>query len=57
MFLVLPYFNEPDVLRTMPDLHMSDFRLEYDNHEKYTSGEWPQSGSLPATHGPRILQR
>ncbi|XP_043188258.1 rRNA N6-adenosine-methyltransferase ZCCHC4-like isoform X2 [Amphibalanus amphitrite] len=37
VFLVLPYFNEPDVLRNLPGLHMTDFRVEYDNHNKYTS--------------------
>lgn len=37
VFLVLPYFNEPDVLANFPGLHMTDFRVEYDNHDKYTS--------------------
>ncbi|XP_037078336.1 rRNA N6-adenosine-methyltransferase ZCCHC4-like isoform X2 [Pollicipes pollicipes] len=37
VFLILPYFNEPDVLRSLPALHMTDMRVEYENHHKYTS--------------------
>nr|CAH7721362.1 unnamed protein product [Callosobruchus chinensis] len=38
VFLVLPYFMEPQVLNWLPDMRMSDYKVEYDNHVKFQSG-------------------
>ncbi|VEN51993.1 unnamed protein product [Callosobruchus maculatus] len=38
VFLVLPYFMEPQVLNWLPDMKMSDYKVEYDNHVKFKNG-------------------
>lgn len=35
VYLFFPYFNEPQILNTMPDFRMADYKVDYDNHELF----------------------
>ena len=38
--LMFPYYNEPQVLQSLPDFSMMDYKLDYCNHQIYTSGKY-----------------
>lgn len=32
VFWIFPYFMEPQIINSLPDFHMSDYKVQYDNH-------------------------
>eukprot|EP01134_Creolimax_fragrantissima_P008530 CFRG8530T1 len=39
IFLIMPYFMEPKLSASMPDLHMYDYRVQYENHDTFKTRE------------------
>ncbi|KAG5876380.1 hypothetical protein JTB14_032191 [Gonioctena quinquepunctata] len=38
IFWIYPYFMEPQILNYIPNFHMLDFKVEYDNHPLFQNG-------------------
>ncbi|XP_063237537.1 rRNA N6-adenosine-methyltransferase ZCCHC4 [Bacillus rossius redtenbacheri] len=38
VFWIFPYFMEPQILATFPDYHMSDYKVNYENHPLFSKG-------------------
>lgn len=32
VFWIFPYFMEPQIINSLPEFHMSDYKVQYDNH-------------------------
>lgn len=37
IFLIFPYFMEPQILNSLPNFKMLDYKVEYDNHPLFHS--------------------
>jgi hypothetical protein len=43
---IFPYFMEPQVLASCPDFTMLDYKVDYDNHSLFASGNYNCSRRL-----------
>lgn len=38
VFFIFPYFMEPQILNSLPDYSMLDYKVDYDNHPLFQEG-------------------
>lgn len=38
VFLFFPYFMEPQILNSLSDYNMADYKVDYDNHSLFKDG-------------------
>lgn len=45
IFLIFPYFMEPQILNSLPNFFMLDYKVDYDNHPLF-KGDAKKLGSI-----------
>ncbi|XP_028141323.1 rRNA N6-adenosine-methyltransferase ZCCHC4 [Diabrotica virgifera virgifera] len=47
MFWIYPYYMEPQILNSLPDFSMLDFKVEYDNHQSFQNNSGGRKQGSP----------